>query len=67
MISRLSLLIKQNSLVAYFVIAYAISWAFMLPLALSAQGLIQKQFPYALYYLASTGPALSALIVTAFA
>jgi membrane protease YdiL (CAAX protease family) len=67
MISRLSLLIKQNSLVAYFVIAYAISWAFMLPLALSAQGLIQKQFPYALYYLASIGPALSALIVTAFA
>ncbi|MEJ2304258.1 MAG: type II CAAX endopeptidase family protein [Anaerolineales bacterium] len=67
MISRLSPLIKQNSLVAYFVIAYAISWAFMLPLALSAQGLIQKQFPYALYYLASTGPALSALIVTAFA
>ena len=39
----------------------------MIPVALSVQGLIQQQVPYALYYLASTGPAISALIVTVLA
>lgn len=57
---------RDRALVIYFVLAYAISWAFMLPVALSAQGLIKAQVPYALYYLASFGPALAALIVTGF-
>src|SRR5512134_1871958 len=56
---------KDRALVVYFVLAYAISWTFMLPVALSAQGLIEAQVPYALYYLASFGPALAALSVTA--
>jgi membrane protease YdiL (CAAX protease family) len=56
---------KDRSLLAYFVLAYAISWAFMVPVALSAQGIITADIPYALYYLASFGPALSALLVTA--
>lgn len=56
---------KDRALVIYFVLSYAISWAFMVPVALSAQGLIGAQVPYALYYLASFGPALAALIVTA--
>jgi membrane protease YdiL (CAAX protease family) len=55
---------KSRVLVVYFVLAYAISWAFMLPVALSAQGIISPNVPYALYYLASFGPALSAVIVT---
>ena len=55
---------KNRALVVHFVLAYAISWTFMLPVALSAQGIITANVPYALYYLASFGPALSALIVT---
>jgi membrane protease YdiL (CAAX protease family) len=55
---------KRRVLVIYFVLAYAISWACMLPVALSAQGIIFQSVPYALYYLASFGPALSAVIVT---
>jgi membrane protease YdiL (CAAX protease family) len=55
---------KDRSLVIYFVLTYTISWAFMLPVALSAQGLISQNVPYALYYLGSFGPALSAIIVT---
>jgi membrane protease YdiL (CAAX protease family) len=56
---------KRHSLVAYFIIAYAVSWAFMIPVALSAQGLIKQQVPFALYYFGSFGPAVSAFIVTA--
>jgi membrane protease YdiL (CAAX protease family) len=56
--------VKNRALVAYFVLAYAISWTFMLPVALSARGVITANVPYALYYLAPFGPALSALIVT---
>jgi membrane protease YdiL (CAAX protease family) len=37
----------------------------MIPVALSAQGLVSWQIPYALYYLASFGPMCAALIVTA--
>jgi len=55
---------KNRSLVIYFILAYAISWAFMLPVALSTRGIIKANVPHALYYLASFGPALSALIVT---
>jgi uncharacterized protein len=57
---------KDRPLVIYFVLAYAFSWAFMVPVALSAQGLIGIKVPYALYYLASFGPALAAIVVTAF-
>jgi len=34
---------KDRALVIYFVLAYAISWAFMVPVALSAQGLIKAK------------------------
>lgn len=56
--------INKNSLWLYFVLAYAISWACMIPVALVAQGLVKWQVPYALYYLASFGPMLAALLVT---
>lgn len=57
--------IKNNALLLYFVIAYAISWAFMIPVALSAQGVIEPPVPYAWYYLAPMGPMLSAILVEA--
>jgi uncharacterized protein len=61
----LALLFKQHSLIAYFILAYAISWAVEIPLAASAQGWLRAPVPPAIHYLASFGPMLSALIVTA--
>ncbi len=57
-------LLKRYRLVAFFVLAYAISWAIELPLAASKQGLISFPMPFALHYLAAFGPLLSALVVT---
>ena len=58
-------LLKRHAVIAYFILAYAISWAVELPLAASAQGWLQTPVPAPLHYLASFGPMLSALIVTA--
>lgn len=57
---------SQNSrnLVAYFILACAISWAIEIPLALAKQGMIQPIFPQWFHYFLSYGPMLSALIVT---
>jgi membrane protease YdiL (CAAX protease family) len=60
----LVILLKRHSVVAYFVLAYAISWAIELPLVALAQGWLHIPVPPALHYLASFGPMLSALIVT---
>ena len=56
----------QNSktLIAYFILAYVISWGFGIPLALSKQGIIQPIFPQWFHYFVAYGPMLSALIVT---
>lgn len=55
---------KDRALVTFFILTYAVSWSFMIPVALSAQGLIQARIPGALYYFASFGPAAAAIIVT---
>jgi membrane protease YdiL (CAAX protease family) len=60
---NLSAWFDKYSLPLYFLLAYAISWAIEIPVALSVQGLIATQVPPALYYLASFGPFLAALIV----
>jgi membrane protease YdiL (CAAX protease family) len=57
--------LKRHALVLYFILTYMISWAFMIPVAVSAQGLVSWHVPYALYYFASFGPMSAALIVTA--
>ena len=56
--------IKRHALVIYFILTYAISWAFMIPVALTVQELVSWRIPYWLYYFASFGPLLAALIVT---
>jgi membrane protease YdiL (CAAX protease family) len=61
----MSALVKQNPLVFYFVITYLISWTIWSPIVASAQGWVNWNVPYALYYFGSFGPLLSALIVTA--
>ena len=57
--------IRKHDLTLYFILAFAISWCFMIPPALSARGLITWNVPFSLYYLASFGPMLSALILSA--
>jgi membrane protease YdiL (CAAX protease family) len=57
--------ITQSPLLAYFLLAYAISWSFEIPIALSAQGWADIEVPYGIHYLASFGPMLAALAVVA--
>ena len=56
--------VSRHSLLAYFILAYAISWAIMIPLALTRQGVLQAPIPFSVHYLSSFGPLLAALIVT---
>ncbi len=51
-------------LIAYFILAYAISWSIGVPLALANQGIIPAILPQWTHYLVAYGPMLSALIVT---
>lgn len=65
MTSSLSSWFKKVSLVFYFILAYAITWCFELPLVFSTRGLIETRIPMAIHYLGAFGPMLAALIVTA--
>ena len=56
---------KEHSLVAYFAITYLISWTIWSPIVASARGWVDWNVPYALYYLGSFGPAISAFVLTA--
>lgn len=51
-------------LINYFILAYAISWAIAIPLALGKQNLIQPILPLWAHYFVGFGPMLSALIMT---
>lgn len=55
---------KQHPLVAYFVLAYAITWALQIPLVAEKQGWVQASAPFSVHYLAAFGPMLAAIIVT---
>ncbi len=55
---------RRIELIAFFALAFIFSWAIEIPLALSAQRLIEASPPMALHYLASFGPMLAALLVT---
>ena len=52
--------LKRNPLAAYFLITYAISWSIWSPIVASAQGWVNWNVPYGLYYLGSFGPLLAA-------
>lgn len=57
--------VKSFSLIAYFLLAYFLSWTIMIPLALKKNGIINCPLPFSLHYLAAYGPFLSAVIITA--
>jgi membrane protease YdiL (CAAX protease family) len=48
----------------FFLLSYAISWSFWLPLLLAKQSIIPYQPPQYLHLVGSLGPALAALIMT---
>ena len=56
--------LQKYSLQGYFILAYAISWAVGIPLALIAQGKVNWQIPFYVHYLYAYGPLLAALIMT---
>jgi membrane protease YdiL (CAAX protease family) len=62
--NNLTVSTETQNLIAYFILAYAISWAIGVPLALGNQGLIHPIFPAWTHYFVAYGPMLSALIVT---
>ena len=55
---------ETKHLVLYFVLAYAISWAIGIPLALEHHGWMAPILPDWAHYFVAYGPLLSALIVT---
>jgi membrane protease YdiL (CAAX protease family) len=56
-------LIARNQLIYFLLVAYAISWAITVPLALQAQGIIFTHIPFSLHYLSGFGPLLAAIFV----
>ena len=55
---------QLQHLIAFFILAFLISWSIGVPLALSHQGIIPDILPTWTHYLVAFGPMLSALIVT---
>ena len=57
--------LKQNPLIAYFIITFAFSWTFYFSLLAVQFGWTDAEIPYSIHYLASFGPTIAALVVTA--
>lgn len=56
---------QRHPVLTYYLLALAISWLIELPLIVQVQGWADLQLPLALHYLASFGPMLAAIMVTA--
>jgi len=61
--NRMRAWIHEHQLATYFALAYVISWAVAVPLALQATGILETQLPWALHYLTAFGPAVAALLL----
>jgi CAAX protease family protein len=58
-------LVARHPLIAYFTLAYLLSWLVEIPLVATARGWTTHRVPFALHYLAAYGPLVAALITTA--
>jgi membrane protease YdiL (CAAX protease family) len=58
-----SVLAKRYPIIAFFFLAFGISWFFWIPIALSSQGILPFQIPFFLFVLAGYGPSLSGIIM----
>ncbi len=56
--------IKRHSLVAYFVLAYVITWVGVSPLVVSSQDLLDIQVSPNLHAIGAFGPVLAASIIS---
>lgn len=56
---------RQNPLLAYFIIAFIFSWTIYFSLVAMQHGWTDTQISYSIHYIASFGPTIAALIVTA--
>jgi len=56
--------IRTHPITSFFILAWAFSWLFMVPLALARHGVIAP-LPGWLHYLSAYGPLLAAVLVTA--
>lgn len=57
-------IVKNHSLISYFVIAYAFTWAIGFTMAASVQGVIDVKIPPSVHFLTAYGPLISAFVVT---
>ena len=57
-------LARQHPLVLYVVLTYIFSWSIFIPLALKKHGMIDLPVPFPVYYFASLGPLLSAMVTS---
>lgn len=57
-------LARRHPLVVYIVLTYLFSWSIFIPLALKKHGLVEFPVPMPVYYAASFGPLLSAIITS---
>lgn len=61
----MSTYLKRHAIVVYFVLAITFSWSVYIPLVFQRQGWTNTNLPYSLHYLASFGPMLAAILMTA--
>lgn len=57
-------LVTRHTVIAYWVLALAISWLIWMPLIAQMQGWANWNVPFALHYLGAFGPMIAALIMT---
>ena len=55
---------RTRLFLAYAAIAFAISWAIEIPLALKALGIVSADIPFAIHYLAAFGPFIAGISLT---
>jgi len=53
---------KTSPIIAYFALAYLLSWSIEIPLALAGRGIIAPVLPMWTHYLVAYGPMLAAVI-----